>query len=37
MADYDIDYRPSQKEAESIIHDAEEFFIRIKKAIHELE
>ncbi len=37
MADYDIDYRPSIKEAESIIHDAEEFFIRIKKAINELE
>jgi uncharacterized protein (UPF0332 family) len=37
MADYDIDYQPSRKEAESIIHDAEEFLIRIKKAVKELE
>jgi len=35
-ADYDIHYKPSREEAESIIEDAERFLDRIKKAIDEL-
>lgn len=37
MADYDVDYRPSLKEAESIIEDAQKFLERIKEAISQLK
>ncbi len=35
-ADYDIYYEPSEKEAESVIGDAEGFLERIKEAIKEV-
>jgi len=37
MADYDVDYQPSPKEAESIIKDAQKFHERIKEAINQLK
>lgn len=37
MADYDVDYMPTEEEAEEIFHDAEKFLDRIKKAIEELK
>lgn len=36
-ADYDPTYRPSEKEAESIVEDAEHFIERIEKALEEMK
>ena len=36
VADYDIESRISEEEAESIVEDAERFLVRIKKAIDEV-